>query len=153
MLSTRNHAEIISGLFLIGTALLFLWIGRTLPTGSVTQMGAGYTPNLLCIAQILLGLAVLAIGFVKEGEPLEPWRWRPVVIILSAVAFFAVSLEYIGLVGAVIGTVILSGFASPESRHLQNLLLGAALAVFAVFVFVKALSLQIPVWPLGWGRA
>ncbi|RDJ20656.1 tripartite tricarboxylate transporter TctB family protein [Bosea caraganae] len=152
MLPMRNPAEIVSGLFLIGTALLFLWIGRALPAGSVTQMGPGYTPNLLAVIQLVLGLAVLAIGVVRDGEPLEPWRWRPVVTILAAVAFFAVSLEYIGLVGAVVGTVILSGFATPQSRHVQNVLLAGALALFTVLVFVKGLSLQIPVWPLGWGR-
>lgn len=153
MPSTRNPVEIISGLFLIATALLFLWIGRPLATGSVTQMGPGYAPNLLCAAQIVLGLAVLAIGFIKPGEALEAWGWRSAAVVLSALAFFAVSIEHVGLVGAVIGTVILSGFATSESRHGHNVLLAAALAVFTVLVFVKALNLQIPVWPVSWGRA
>nr|PZN37845.1 MAG: tripartite tricarboxylate transporter TctB family protein [Pseudomonadota bacterium] len=144
---TRNPTDVLAGILLIGTALAFLWIGRTLRPGSITQMGPGYAPNLLCFIQILLGLGVLAAGFRKEGEPAETWSLRPVLIVALAIAVFAVSIEELGLLAAVCATVIVSGFASPESRHGQNLLLALFLALFSTVVFVKGLNLQIPVWP------
>lgn len=149
----RNPADLMAGLFLIGSALLFLWTGRALRAGTITQMGPGYTPNLLCYAQMLLGAGVLATAVLKDGEALEPWGWRPVLIVTSAVAFFAAAIEPLGLLTAVIGTVILSGFATHESRHGQNIILAILLAGFSALVFVKGLNLQVPIWPAGWGRA
>ena len=54
--------------------------------------------------------------------------------------------EASGLVPAILVTVALANYAAPENRWITAIVLGAVLAFFAWALFVKGLSLPLPVW-------
>ncbi|TCR62467.1 tripartite tricarboxylate transporter TctB family protein [Bosea sp. BK604] len=143
----RNPNDVIGGLFLIAVALLALWLCAPLRQGTTLEMGPGYAPRLLCIIQLCFGLIMLVQGVMSEGPPLERWVPRPIIFVLASVAFFAATLERLGLVVAVVGVVLISAMANRETRALQIAAMAAILAAFSVGVFVKGLSLSMPVWP------
>jgi putative tricarboxylic transport membrane protein len=147
-----NPIDVLSGLFLIGTALIFLWLGRHLPVGTVGTMGAGYVPRLLCWIQVALGAAVLLNGFTRPGSPLESTNLRALVLVLAAVTFFGMSVERLGLPLAVIGVVIIAGLAQRGARHLQSVVLAVVLAAFSVVIFIQGLGLQLSLWPTALGQ-
>jgi hypothetical protein len=63
------------------------------------------------------------------------------------VAAFALMATTAGLMLASLVTVVVAGFASRETRFVENVLFGGAMAVGSVLLFVKALSLPVPIWP------
>jgi hypothetical protein len=144
----RSVNDLLAGLFLVAVALVGLALSWKLRTGIAVDMGPGYVPKLLCWLQIALGVAIALQGLLVEGERPEAWLWRPILWILASVAFFAVTVERFGLVVAVLGTVILSTLAHAGTRATEAVLLAAGLAAFATLVFVVALGLPMPVWPL-----
>jgi hypothetical protein len=148
----RNPTEFFSGLFLAATAAAFWWLARDLEMGTVTQMGPAYAPTLLSYCLFGIGVAVMVIGMTRDGEPIPAVSWRPAVIILASVLFFALAIEHLGLPLTVIGTVMISGLATPLSHHVQNAILACFLAAAVALVFVVGLGLQIPIWPAGWGH-
>lgn len=149
MLRIQNRNDIYAGLFLIGTAIIFLWQGLHLFTGTIDDMGPGYFPNLLCGLQILLGLLVLVNGFTGTPTQPEVFRPRPLILILASLGFFGLAIEHLGLPLSVFGLFMIAGLAQKRARHMDNVVLSIVLAVFCVLVFVKGLALQMTIWPVG----
>ena len=50
------------------------------------------------------------------------------------------------MVPAILVAVAIANFATPENRWTTAVVLGAILALFAWALFVKGLSLPLPVW-------
>lgn len=149
MLRIRNMNDVLAGVFLIAVAMLALALTWHLRSGSSASMGPGYLPKLLIGAQFLFGVAIVAQGVFGPGDRLERWSLRPIIWILASVAFFGVAIERLGLVVAVLGLVLLSTLGHRGTRPVEALLLAAVMAGFSVLVFVKALGLPLPVWPIG----
>lgn len=147
----RNPADALTGLVLVATALFALWAAVDLRTGTALQMGPGYFPKLLCILQLGLGLLVLGNGFfAADAAPLESVALRPLVLVLASVAFFGVAIERIGLAVAVLGMVVIAGLAHRGLRAVPLLTLAAAMATFAILLFIQVLGLTMRPWP--WSR-
>jgi len=149
MLRMQNRNDVYAGLFLIGTATAFLWQGWNLFVGTIDEMGPGYFPNLLCGLQILLGSAVLISGFGGSSVPPEAFRARPLVLVLASLGFFGLAIERLGLPLSLFGLVMIAGLAQRQARPVHNVILALALTVFCVLIFVKGLSLQMAIWPVG----
>jgi hypothetical protein len=66
----------------------------------------------------------------------------------TSVALFAVLLPVAGLAITSFAVVACAGFAAYDVRLRENALLGLALAIFAVLLFVTLLGLPIAVWPV-----
>jgi hypothetical protein len=117
------------------------------PIGVALRMGPGYIPRALLMILLGLGLVIAARGIAVE-EPAEGgWAWRPLIVIPAAMLLFGLAVERFGLVIATLAVVLTSSLAWHSYRIVETLAVGAALAGFAVAVFVWALGLHIPVWP------
>jgi hypothetical protein len=149
MLRMQDRNDVYAGLFLIGTAIVFLWQGWNLAVGTIDEMGPGYFPNLLCGLQILLGSAVLVSGFTGKAAAPEMFQPRPLALILASLCFFGLTIQRLGLPLSLFGLVMISGLAQRQARHAHNVILALALAVFCVLIFIKGLSLQMTIWPAG----
>ena len=136
-----------SGLMFIAFAAVALLSARGYSLGSVGKMGPGYFPLLLGIVLVLIGAILVARSFAIAGEPVGKIGVFPLAIVALAVCLFAVSIEPLGVVIALVVVTVLSALASREFRLLDVSLLAAALAAFAVGVFVYGLRLSLPVWP------
>jgi hypothetical protein len=111
-------------------------------------MGPGYFPFVLGCILALLGLAIIARGLLRDGPVPERTFWRPLVLILGAIAVFAYSVESLGIALATALLVGLGATASPESRRYESGILVAVLVAFTLGVFVYGLKLPFKVWPL-----
>ena len=147
MRRTVNVTDLVSGLFLISTALFALVLSWPLPVGSALRMGPGYIPQMLCYIQLGIGGWVVVRSIARSGEPWEPWVARPIVWIPASIIFFAVAIDLLGLVVSVIGLVILACLARSGWRPFEVVFLAAGLCLLSVLIFVMSLDLMIPIWP------
>jgi hypothetical protein len=147
-MSTRINAPDFSfGTFLIGLGAFAYGAAGELPAGTAASMGPGYVPRGLALLIMIYG-AVMALRALFAGRQALPgMAWRPLVLIFSAVALFAVVLPLAGLALTGFAVVVCAGLAAYDMRVRENLVFAAALAAFAVLLFVIALGLPIRIWP------
>ncbi|KMO43121.1 tripartite tricarboxylate transporter TctB [Methylobacterium variabile] len=153
----RGPRSVAGGLLLVGLAALALYLTRDLSQGTLRSMGPGMVPRMLAIGLGLSGLVLVGVGLVRAGHPLERFSLRGPVVILLAIATFALTIRPfplggittpgLGLLGAGPLTVVIGGFASPEGRLRENLVLGLGLTACAMLLFGDLLNLPIPMFP------
>jgi len=153
----RAPQGIAGGILLIALAALALWLTKDLDQGTLNAMGPAMLPRWLAIGVGLSGLAMIAFAFIREGEPLERWSLRGPFFIILAILAFAVTIRPFGfgplalpgldlVVAGPLG-IILGGYATPEARFRELLILSLGLTPFCMLLFGDLLNLPIPVFP------
>ena len=115
--------------------------------GTAGRMGPGYFPRALGLILAALGLILVLRALKLQGEPIAFPTFRPLVIVLAAVALFSITVSSLGLVVSTILVVLLASTASHEYRRAESAIAAVALAGFVVLAFRYGLSLQLPTWP------
>jgi hypothetical protein len=151
VLRIRNIGDVLLGAFIILTAIVALWLVWNLSSSAAVGLGPGYIPKLLAVILIGLGLAVALQGFLSPGEKEAPWQLRPLALILASIAFFALTIERLGLVVALTGLVLIGCAANRDTKITEALALALGTVVFSVLVFVHGLGQTMLVWPPIWG--
>ena len=143
LLADKN---VLSGLLFMAVAALGLWLSRDYPVGTALRMGTGYMPRLLC--WLLLGLgAVVALQGVRRPAAAGAVAWQPLSAVTAGLVLFALAIERLGLVTAIL---LLVGAGALASRSLRPAEIAAAALVLIVLcwaIFILGLGLTIPVWP------
>ena len=139
--------DILAGLSLVVFGLLYATHALTrYGLGSFAAMRPGMFPTLVGSALVVAGLVVLlsALGRrMATTATLEPVAWRPLVVILAAMAAFAVSIGRIGMVPAIFLLTGLAAFADDKLKPTATLLLATAISVLAVVIFRYGLGFPI----------
>lgn len=153
----RSPQNLAAGLSLLFLAGLALWLTRDLPQGRLSAMGPGMLPDWLAYGVGLCGLALLVAAFLKDGEPLEAWSLRgPFFVVLAILAFAVtirpfslgpVNLPGLGMIVAGPLAIVIGGYAAPEARFRQLLVLALGLTPFCMVLFGDLLNLPIPIFP------
>ena len=153
----RAPQSLIGGVLLIALAALALFLTRDLDQGTLNSMGPAMLPRWLAIGVGLSGLALVVFGFLKEGDVLERWSLRGPVFVIGAILAFAVTIRpfsFGGLSTPGLGllvsgplAIILGGYATPEARLRDLVILGLSLTPFCMVLFGDVLNLPIPVFP------
>lgn len=131
----------------IGTAGLYF--GRDLAFGSSARMGPGYFPTLLSGLIMAVGLVLAVRALTIDGPSIEPIHLRPLLAILAAILAFGALVDRIGLALTTALLTVGAAYARRDVNLKETLLLAIGSALFAVGVFVYALSQPLPAW---WGR-
>ncbi len=140
------------------SGLLFVIVGVAFASGSLihysfgssARPGPGYFPFGLGVLLALLGAAVLFKALTIEsdgGQPIGAIAWRPLLVVVGAIALFGFALPRLGLAITLPLLIIVSSFASDEFRWRDAILSSVVLTVGSWAIFVWGLSLVIPVWP------
>jgi hypothetical protein len=112
--------------------------------------GAGYFPLGLSVLLALLGAIVLFKSLTIEsegGDPVGKFAWRPLVIIVAAIAIFGMLLEPLGLLLTIPVLIVVTSLAGDEF-HWKGVLISAVVLTAASWgIFILGLKLTIPVWP------
>jgi hypothetical protein len=145
------RADVLSGLLFIAVAAFGLWISRNYPVGTALRMGTGYVPRLLCWMLLGLGVIILVQG-LRQPAPAPALRstaiaWRAVLSVTIAIVAFALSLERLGLVLAIVLLTGIGALATRMLRPLETAIAAVALIVLSWGIFIAGLGLAIPVWP------
>ncbi len=110
-------------------------------------MGPGYFPLVLGGVLVVLGVAIVAKGFVAgEGAPIGSVPWRPAVTIVAALLFFGATIGGLGVVPSVFVTALVAGFAGRRSGVVAPVVIAVGLTAVSVLIFVEALQLPLPLF-------
>lgn len=141
-----RRADLWAGLMFAAIGGVILWSGADYSQGVPSRIGPGYVPRLLGILLAALGLFLVARApWTGEGVDTSV-AWRPLVHVLVSVVAFALVFEATGLVPAILVSVAIANYAASENGWITAIVLGAVLAFFAWLLFVKGLSLPLPVF-------
>ena len=112
--------------------------------------GAGYFPLGLSLLLALLGSIVLFKSLTIEsegGDKVGSFAWRPLLVIVVAIAVFGVMLEPVGLALTVPVLIVITSLAGDEFHWKGVAVNAVVLTLFSWLIFVYGLKLTIPVWP------
>jgi hypothetical protein len=146
----KSQKDFWSGLMFIVTGVAFAWGALNYSFGNSARPGPGYFPFGLGILLAILGAVVLFGALTVEtddGDPIGAWGWKPLIIIVLSLVVFGLTLPRLGLVISLPLLVCLVSTAGDEFHWKDAVLNAAVLTALSYVVFVKGLSLTIPVWP------
>ena len=110
---------------------------RGQPLGPLSQLsahpGAGYFPLGLAILLALLGAIVLFKSLTIEsegGDPVGAFAWRPLLVIVAAIAVFGLMLEPLGLLITHPVLIFIASLAGDEF-HWKGVLISAVVLTVA----------------------
>ena len=112
--------------------------------------GAGYFPLGLSVILAILGAIIVFESLTIEtegGEKVGSFAWKPLGIIVFAIALFGVMLEPLGMIISVPVLILVSSLAGDEFHWKGVAIAAVILTVFSWAIFVWGLKLTIPVWP------
>jgi len=149
----KDMNEVMTGIFLILVALLAFYLAWPLSSTTDVGLGPGYVPKMFAVIQFAIGAIMIVNGFVQAGEATESLHLRPLVLILAAIAFFAMTIERMGLAVALTGLVLIGCAANRGTKVHEALALAFGSVVVSALLFVKGLGLSIAIWPPAlWGN-
>jgi hypothetical protein len=143
----RAPQDYYGGLVLMMLAVLALIASADLPGQRGFAFGPGTAPRLFAVILFGLALAVTVVGVTTSGPPIEKYRLRGPLWVLSAIILFAMIIRPVGLVVAAFLTWMISIFGSTEMRYLESVIAAAVMTVFCVVLFVYLLNLPFQLWP------
>ncbi len=146
----RSERDFWSGVMFIIVGVAFAWGATFYSFGSSARPGPAYFPFGLGVLMAILGAMVLfkALTFeVEGGDKIGGWAWKPLLVIVGAVAGFGWALPHLGMFIALPLLVIIAAMAGDEF-HLKEAIINAiVLTAGSWFIFIWGLSLIIPLWP------
>lgn len=146
----KSQKDFWSGLMFIFVGIGFAWGATNYSFGAAARPGPGYFPFGLGVLMAILGAVVLFGALTVEtenGDPIGNWAWKPLLIITGAMLLFGWMLPNLGLLVALPVLVFLSSMAGDEFHWIEALINSVILTFFSWLVFVKGLSLTIPLLP------
>ncbi|WP_343630148.1 tripartite tricarboxylate transporter TctB family protein [Roseateles sp.] len=147
----KSQRDFWSGLMFLVVGVAFAWASvSNYSFGSSARPGPGYFPFGLGVLLGLLG-AVLAFKALTiesaDGQPIGDIAWKPLAIVVGAIVVFGFALPRLGLAVTLPLLIIITSLAGDEIRWRDLVLSCVILTVGSWAVFIKGLSLVIPVWP------
>ncbi len=144
-----GRPDVLSGLLFIAIAAFGLWVSRNYPVGTALRMGTGYVPRLLCWVLFGLGVIVLLQGVRQPARGLRPSMpaLRATIGVSLSIVAFALSLERLGLVFAIVLLTGIGALATRSLRPLETAIAALVLIALTWGIFIAGLGLTIPVWP------
>lgn len=138
-----------AGLMFIGIGLVFAIGAGNYPMGTAVRMGPAYFPKVLGWMVVSLGVLILLMGFLRDGDKPRAINWKIMGWILGAVVTFGLFIGPLnmGLVAATSAIVIMAAYGGYDFRPKEVIPLVIGLNVVTVLVFVQGLGLPFQLWP------
>jgi hypothetical protein len=146
----KSQRDFWSGLMFIVTGVVFAIGALNYSFGTSARPGPGYFPFGLGILMAILGAIVLFKALTVEvegGDPIGPIAWKPLIIIVAAVAIFGITLPSLGMAIALPILIIMTSLAGDEFHWKDVLINCIVLTVGSWAIFILGLKLIIPLWP------
>ncbi len=145
--SRPGMEDLLFGLFLVALSVVVFVATRKLRVGTASEMGPAYYPRT--VAWCVLGFGAFFVGrsFVVPGTRIKPPHWRALLLVSAAVAVFALLVTRAGLALASFASMVIVSLASKETRLVEVIVFSAVVSAGCVLLFVKALSLPVPIFP------
>ena len=146
---SRDYRDVIGGTGLLAIGLgVFYYCLTYLRLGSATDMGPGMFPAGVGVILAGFGAAILIPALFRAG-PRMTVDIRSLAAALSSILAFALLLEPVGLVPAMLALTLIAGLADRKLSLLKSLLLAICLSILAILIFQVGLGMQVATaqWP------
>ena len=146
----KSERDFWSGLMFLVVGIGFAWGATSYSFGNSARPGPGYFPFGLGVLLAVLGAMVLFKALTietEDGEKVGHFAWKPLIVILVAVGIFGAILPRLGLLISLPLLVAISSWASDEFSWKATVINAVVLTAMSWVIFVKGLSLTIPVLP------
>lgn len=141
------NPNIYSGLLFIGVALFFGVTALDYRIGTMAAIGAGFFPLMLSILLGVMGLSLIVSARSVREFATETVSLRIVLLILGAVVLFAVCLNYLGLMAAIVLQSVMASLAH-QRFAMRDAIAGAFfVAGLSYLIFKVFLNLPVKFWP------
>ena len=145
MMRIHNPRDFWAGAIYLALAAVVLFIGRNYALGSSARMGPGYFPAALGAILAVFGAVSVGRSFLRPGEAIAAFAWRPLVLVLGSVVLFGLLLDRVGVLIALPCLIVVSALASRHSRiNVTSVSALVGIVAFCVIVFVKGLGVPMP---------
>ena len=152
-----NHQDFWAGIMFLGLGILAVYLARDYPIGRAMRMGPGYFPTYLGWLMIIVGSIVGGRSFFRdptEEEVTTKWAIVPLALMPASVAVFAVLIDTVGLVIAVLSMLVLANASIKNFRPIEFTINFIVLLCIAIFVFQKGLGVPFHTfWEESLGKA
>ncbi len=118
--------------------------------GNAARPGPGYFPFGLGLLLLVLGLVIFVRALLARrelDEPRVPIAWKPLAVTVGSIILFGLALPRLGMLLTLPLLVVTISAAGDEFRWRDVLLNAVVLTAGSWAVFIKGLSLTIPVPP------
>jgi len=139
--------DMAAGLFFVIVGIAGYYFVRDMPMGAAVRMGPGYIPKVLSCIVALFGVFIAGRSLVLQGDPLEGWKLRPLIIISASIFVFAFLIDSTGLVLASLLLMLLSTIGGREVFWREMIIFSVLMSMGAIVVFHWLLGLPMQVWP------
>ena len=146
----KSQKDFWSGLMFIVAGIAFAWGATAYNFGSAARPGPGYFPFGLGILLAILGAIVLLKSLTvgtPDGDPIEKFAWRPIIVITLSLVVFGFALPKLGMIVSLPLLVVMASFAGDEFHPVEVAINATVLTVGSWAIFSKGLGLTIPLWP------
>ena len=141
----RALKDILAGSIFIAIGGAFALGALAYDIGTPLRMGPGYVPLVLGGILVALGGGIVVKGFIAgEGEEIGFVDVRAVVLVITALLFFGLTVRGLGVIGALFGTTLLAALARSRTSWIQALIIAAGVTALSVGIFIYALQLRLP---------
>lgn len=147
----KSERDFWAGMMFLVVGIAFAWgAAANYNFGSSARPGPAYFPFGLGVLLALLGALELFKALTIEsegGDPIGAVAWKPLIVIVGAVAMFGWTLPHLGMFIALPLLVLMSATAGDEFHWKDALISAVVLTVGSWFIFIYGLKLVIPLYP------
>ena len=146
----KSQKDFWSGLLFVAIGIGFAWGATNYNFGSSARPGPGFFPFGLGLLMAILGSVVLFKALVVEtedGDPIGPWAFRPLLIIMASVGLFGYTLPLLGMAVALPILIVMCSLAGDEFHWKDAVISVLVLTLGSWLIFIYGLKLVIPLWP------
>lgn len=146
----KSEKDFWSGIMFLVVGIVFAVGATNYSMGTGARPGPGYFPLILSVILAILGAIVLFKSLTIEtegGDPIGDIAWRPLLVIVGAIAIFGAMLPRLGLFITVPVLIVIVSLAGDEFKWRGVIITAVSLTAFSWLIFVAGLSLTIPLWP------
>ena len=140
----RNPRDFWAGAIYLALAIVVIWIGRNYQQGTAARMGPGYFPTALGAILAIFGVVSIGRSFIRPGEAISAFAWRPLALVLGSVVLFGLLLPTAGVIIALTCLIVVGALASRNTRlDVTSIAALVGIVAFCVIVFVKGLGVPM----------
>jgi len=146
----KSQRDFWSGLMFVVVGIIFAVGATNYSMGTSARPGAGYFPLLLSVIMAILGAIVLFKSLTIEtpgGDPIGHIAWKPLLIIVAAIAVFGITIELLGMIVSIPILIFIASLAGDEFRWREVIANAVVLTIGSWAIFILGLKLVIPLWP------
>jgi putative tricarboxylic transport membrane protein len=143
----RGPQDFVGGLAMIAIALFALWASSDLQGMHGFSFGAGTAPRMFAVLLLGLGIAVMVVGLVADGEHITTYAWRGPLFVSLAILSFAFTIRPLGLIISAFASFMIAALGTPETKWKETIIVGVCLTAFCSLLFPYALGLPLQMLP------